>query len=315
LLNVLILVLYSNVARLWKISDFGFTVEGTSKRTRDTEYARGTSCYRAPEIVVNRVYNNKVDIWAIGCILFEVLYRRKAFQTDFHVMRRASRDDDLSFPLSKKIGLTGADDNIVQQLISEMLDNDPSRRPRAQDLPARFRSALANSGKIGEFEQEFTHTSEIDMQLILMKVLPPFLMCTIYVSLIGIDLVMQLKYSVSSYAYLGVNTYSLFCLIAAFYLSQSFPRRFQPFLTMAGNSIFSPFAAAHVVGQSIVLAFVTALAEPVGSCSNESYVDRITKGWAIKSHLPTVCRLIQTQVALQWIGIDNFVIFDIRLGS
>lgn len=92
------------------------------------------------------------------------------FRSDFDVMGRANRDSDLLFPLSKNIGLMGVDDNVLQQLINEMLDIDPTRRPRAQDLPARFRSALPTSGKIGEFRQELTPTLEIDMRLILMKI-------------------------------------------------------------------------------------------------------------------------------------------------
>lgn len=236
------------------------------------------------------------------------------FRSDFDVMGRANRDSDLLFPLSKNIGLMGVDDNVLQQLINEMLDIDPTRRPRAQDLPARFRSALPTSGKIGEFGQELTPNLEIDMRLILMKMLPPFVICAMYVSLIGVDLVMQLKYSVSSYAYLGINTYSLLLLVVFFYLSESFPRRFQPFLTMRGDDMFALFAAAHVVAQVIITALITTMAVPVGSCSNESYVVKITKGWATNSHLPTGCRLLQTQIALQWIGTHKFVIFDVRLG-
>jgi serine/threonine protein kinase len=57
-----------------------------------TLYARGTPCYRAPELIreshgvgTERKYTNAVDIWSLGCVLFELLFRKKAFKDDFSV--------------------------------------------------------------------------------------------------------------------------------------------------------------------------------------------------------------------------------------
>ena len=66
---------------MWKLADFGLLSKGTSVGTQKTEYARGTVCYRAPEILAEheRIYNNKVDIWALGCILYELAVHTSRF--------------------------------------------------------------------------------------------------------------------------------------------------------------------------------------------------------------------------------------------
>lgn len=61
-----------------KLSDFG-SVSPIANRTRFTEYV-ATRWYRAPEcILTSGVYGPSVDIWAIGCVLFEVLTGRPLF--------------------------------------------------------------------------------------------------------------------------------------------------------------------------------------------------------------------------------------------
>jgi serine/threonine protein kinase len=68
---------------VWKIVDFGVTSEATSSRAIPTIHARGTGGYRAPEILnESPVFTNKVDIWALGCIFFELYTGEKAFHDD-----------------------------------------------------------------------------------------------------------------------------------------------------------------------------------------------------------------------------------------
>ena len=96
------LVLLSERTRSWKITDFGLTSEGTSRRAYTTRYGRGTDCYRAPELMSDHtIVSMKSDIWALGCIIFELVSGAKAFQNDFHVFQFASnlrKVDDLVFP-------------------------------------------------------------------------------------------------------------------------------------------------------------------------------------------------------------------------
>jgi len=73
------------------LADFGISAAGTAKRLIATNDARGTARYRAPEILFSEPsipsYSNKVDIWALGLILYELLTGAKAFETDYHIMQ------------------------------------------------------------------------------------------------------------------------------------------------------------------------------------------------------------------------------------
>ena len=63
-----------------KIVDFGI-----SKKIKNnnilTKYI-GTSYYMAPEIIKGEEYNKKVDIWAFGCIIYELLTLKVCFQDE-----------------------------------------------------------------------------------------------------------------------------------------------------------------------------------------------------------------------------------------
>src|SRR5277367_4421989 len=75
-----LLVLYSRNGSRWKIIDFGITSQGKSENLLTTVHARGTSSYRAPEPLKEKsVFNNKVDIWSAGCILYKLVVGNMAF--------------------------------------------------------------------------------------------------------------------------------------------------------------------------------------------------------------------------------------------
>lgn len=40
----------------------------------------GTPCYISPELCEGKPYNLKSDIWALGCILYEITTLKKAFE-------------------------------------------------------------------------------------------------------------------------------------------------------------------------------------------------------------------------------------------
>ena len=129
-------VLFSAKHCIWKIADFGLTTEGTSKRARPTEYARGTACYRAPELInENPFFSNKVDIFALGCILFELVTGgRKAFPSDWNLHDYKSRDQ-------LNISFVGIDDSWkleFEREIYSMLAVDLTDRPPAATLRQKF---------------------------------------------------------------------------------------------------------------------------------------------------------------------------------
>ena len=64
---------------LLKLGDFGIAriLNGTH------DYARtciGTPYYLSPEVWESKPYNSKSDLWAMGCVLYEMTTLRHAFE-------------------------------------------------------------------------------------------------------------------------------------------------------------------------------------------------------------------------------------------
>ncbi|CAN8195986.1 unnamed protein product [Coccothraustes coccothraustes] len=72
-------VFLSNNGKVAKLGDFGIARQLNST----TEFAHtcvGTPYYLSPEICENRPYNNKTDIWSLGCVLYELCALKHPFQ-------------------------------------------------------------------------------------------------------------------------------------------------------------------------------------------------------------------------------------------
>ncbi|XP_038718202.1 mitogen-activated protein kinase kinase kinase 17-like [Tripterygium wilfordii] len=66
--NVL-LVLSEDGDFVAKIADFWLA----KRRSREFDHVKGTPCYLAPETVVHGVQDCASDIWALGCVVYEML--------------------------------------------------------------------------------------------------------------------------------------------------------------------------------------------------------------------------------------------------
>ncbi len=58
-----------------KICDFGWAVHASELR----DSVCGTPLYSSPEIIKNEKYDNKIDIWSIGIMTYELIYGRIPF--------------------------------------------------------------------------------------------------------------------------------------------------------------------------------------------------------------------------------------------
>ncbi|CAK6984292.1 serine/threonine-protein kinase Nek1-like, partial [Scomber scombrus] len=83
----------------------------------------GTELYLSPEICENKLYDNKSDIWALGCVLYELCSLKPAFEVDDLEQVRQKIISGSYPPVS---------DHYSQELCSllaQLLKHDPTERP------------------------------------------------------------------------------------------------------------------------------------------------------------------------------------------
>jgi hypothetical protein len=101
-------------------------------------------------------------MWAVGCILYELVLRRRIFGDDWEVLQYAS-------PGGEHEIIVGADSvpderkrKFILKVIKELLHVDPTRRPRANELYERFISWGSDSSakRIGTVMQNASKSSD-----------------------------------------------------------------------------------------------------------------------------------------------------------
>lgn len=83
-----------------------------------------------PEVILEGHFNNKCDVWALGCIIYELFSSNKAFIEDWSVVDY-SRNGIL--PAKMEAQITNLQRDIVGP-IRNMLAIDPPSRPSAKSL-------------------------------------------------------------------------------------------------------------------------------------------------------------------------------------
>ncbi len=97
----------------------------------------GTPLYQAPEIINGVTYDSKVDVWALGVVLYELCYLRAPFMprsnqggaAGMMALCRQILDAEPRFPRH----MTHVSDN-MKYMITMMLNKQPSKRPRLADV-------------------------------------------------------------------------------------------------------------------------------------------------------------------------------------
>jgi Tol biopolymer transport system component/tRNA A-37 threonylcarbamoyl transferase component Bud32 len=80
----------------------------------------GTAAYMAPEQAKGKVVDRRADIWAFGCVLYEMVTGRRAFAGD-------DVTDTLAAVLRADVDWTGVPGSVVR-LLKKCLEKDPKRR-------------------------------------------------------------------------------------------------------------------------------------------------------------------------------------------
>src|SRR5579871_6842073 len=123
-------VLFSERHRCWKLADFGSASQASSKRLNTTHLSRGTESYRAPEVLKDGLFNNRSDIFALGCIIFEIITGQKLFASDWEVLQYAEGSKCV-FPDLWPSAASGSRLYMLRRLASTLLEIDPMSRPGA----------------------------------------------------------------------------------------------------------------------------------------------------------------------------------------
>eukprot|EP01046_Picozoa_sp_COSAG06_P011217 COSAG06_NODE_634_length_13587_cov_23.361210_4_plen_183_part_00 len=103
-----------------KIVDFGLA---KSESQGPLESNVGTERYKAPEIAPGASYDSKVDVWSLGCTLYEMLTAKGS------LANRANGVARMAQAAYKK-----GDMPLARALISRCLTENPSARPSVRDL-------------------------------------------------------------------------------------------------------------------------------------------------------------------------------------
>ncbi|KAM8976202.1 serine/threonine-protein kinase Nek8 [Pelodytes ibericus] len=111
-----------------KIGDFGISKILSSKSKAYTVV--GTPCYISPELCEGKPYNQKSDIWALGCVLYELTSLKRAFEAANLPALVLKIMSGTFAPISDQYSPE------LRHLILGMLNLDPSKRPQLNEIMA-----------------------------------------------------------------------------------------------------------------------------------------------------------------------------------
>ncbi|KAK8894062.1 serine/threonine protein kinase [Tritrichomonas musculus] len=109
-----------------KVCDFGFA-RALSCNTLVLTSIKGTPLYMAPELVQEQPYDEKVDVWSLGVILYELYYGKTPFFTN-------SIYKLIQMIVNEKITWPGKISDEFKDFLNQMLQKDPQRRSSCAEL-------------------------------------------------------------------------------------------------------------------------------------------------------------------------------------
>ena len=110
-----------------KIGDFGISKMMTT-RQGGAHTVLGTPYYISPEMCEGKVYDEKSDIWALGCIVYEMACLQKTFE-----------GSNLPALVNKIMRgqfapIRGDYSPLFKQIVRDLLQREPEFRPTASEL-------------------------------------------------------------------------------------------------------------------------------------------------------------------------------------
>mmetsp|Transcript_21344 Transcript_21344/g.39048 ORF Transcript_21344/g.39048 Transcript_21344/m.39048 type:complete len:499 (-) Transcript_21344:392-1888(-) len=102
-----------------KIADFGCVSQKSARST-----LCGTACILAPEMIVGLSYDHRVDVWALGVLLFEMVVGFSPFESGEGIIKTCERimKEDLQGSVLERVPI------VVRPLIGGLLQRNPDER-------------------------------------------------------------------------------------------------------------------------------------------------------------------------------------------
>ena len=122
---------------------------GVARVLQNTQYAStfiGTPLYLSPEICEEKPYNEKSDVWALGCILYEMASFKHPFNAKNQAALFLKILNGKYEPLSTKIPID------IKKMIERLLEKNYFKRPSMKDilLSTLF---ITKAQKVGMFDK------------------------------------------------------------------------------------------------------------------------------------------------------------------
>ncbi|HUG91648.1 MAG TPA: protein kinase [Planctomycetaceae bacterium] len=125
-----------------KLSDFGLATVLASQRITAADKTMGTYLYMAPEQIRGAEMSARTDLYALGCVLFEMISGRPLFdgQSPAAILHRHLKE-----PPPRVSTFASDCPPDLERLILELLEKDPERRPESADAVAERLRNLSNN--------------------------------------------------------------------------------------------------------------------------------------------------------------------------
>lgn len=142
-----------------KLIDFGLSKPNATRTSERSSTMCGSAEYMAPEILQHKPYDQRVDLWAFGILLYEMLFGTTPF---YHSNNREQGRRIISAPVEFPDGYEQGHANVCS-LIRKLLEKDPALR-------------LASFGEVRKttFFRSYFPSTQGWQQLEARQVEPPF---------------------------------------------------------------------------------------------------------------------------------------------
>lgn len=104
-----------------KISDFGFSKIETIDLSNTF---CGSPMYMAPEILMNKKYTNKSDLWSLGISIYETLFKEYPYKNQESIIKNIISEKEIIIPPNE----------ILDDLLSKLLIKNPDNRIDWEEL-------------------------------------------------------------------------------------------------------------------------------------------------------------------------------------